>query len=355
MTTGRPRRARVIAVVYRPVRPEEQERVFAFWVETFGVDREQFRLEYTVSDPRVWEQTRVAVDDDGGLVAAVTYLRRQIRDADGRPRAVGGIYTMATRPDARRRGHGRRLMNETSAAMRRDGCAWSLLSTSEDGRSLYESLGWRTYRTPYRQGTLSGDRPEAPEGYAVRFYDPLREPAGWTPLAAIYDAFNARRPLTVVRDAGYWRGYAGVRYADLLTNKGAAFLVASRDGAGTPPCGYALAWFHAEDYARRHFGAPTGSFGVSEIGALPGEEGAIPALLAAVADHATAHRTPRGRIQAPREPWIDASLERLFGETLHDAASDDAMARPLGPGFDAHRLDAMFNAPGAIFWPNDGF
>ena len=109
--------------------------------------------------------------DDTGLAVARGILERcpslyaLVRDDDGRPAAVGrlalppggtgGLYCMASRPDARRRGHGARILQ----ALLREGDGrglssyWLLVMASNAGaRELYARAGFQAAgRYLYRQ------------------------------------------------------------------------------------------------------------------------------------------------------------------------------------------------------------
>ena len=109
--------------------------------------------------------------DDAALAAARGILERcpslyaLVRDDDGQPAAVGrlalppggtgGLYCMATRPDARRRGHAARILQ----ALLREGTVrgissyWLLVMASNAGaRELYARAGFRgAGRFLYRQ------------------------------------------------------------------------------------------------------------------------------------------------------------------------------------------------------------
>ena len=97
------------------------------------------------------------VRDDGGAPAAVARLA--LPDTGPSGPGWGGLYCMATRPDARRRGYGGRVVR----ALLREGGArglagyWLLVMASNAGaRELYARAGFReTGRYLYRQ-----DRPK---------------------------------------------------------------------------------------------------------------------------------------------------------------------------------------------------
>ncbi len=171
----------------------------------------------------------------------------------------------------------------------------------------------------------------------MRPYDPRQEPGGWDRIAAVDVAFNHRRPLTVVRDAKYWRAFAALRISDWMTNEGLVIYAAFRGEAAPRLCGFALAEFY-----------PPG-FQVRDMGVLPEEPDATLALLTTVAAEAGRRGIPlSARIYLPHEPQIDAALDRLLGPSLH--AGEDRghlMARAVGAGFTDRQLDAIFATPSA--------
>ena len=93
------------------------------------------------------------VRDDGGVPAAVARLALPETEPGGP--GWGGLYCMATRPDARRRGYGGRIVR----ALLREGDArgldgyWLLVMASNAGaRDLYAQAGFReSCRYLYRQ------------------------------------------------------------------------------------------------------------------------------------------------------------------------------------------------------------
>ena len=120
---------------------------------------------------------------------------------------------------------------------------------------------------------------------------------------------------------------------------------ALRSGVDAQLCGFAFAEFY-------HLG-----FQVRDMGVLPEEADAALPLLAAVAAEAQRRGLPlTGRMYLPREPAIDAALERLFGPTLHAGQNiGRLMARTIAASFTAGQLDAVFSAPAAHFSAIDLF
>jgi hypothetical protein len=121
----------------------------------------------------------------------------------------------------------------------------------------------------------------------------------------------------------------------------AAVFVVWRQGEEDHPCACAFAGFGE------------GRFGLHEVGALRGDDEALPMLLSAVAERAGG-RGSKGRLCLPREQPIDAALAVLFDD-LEQPIDDEPMARAIAPDFDGHRIDALFAAPGAFTWMLDDF
>lgn len=324
---------------YRRIRPSEEDAALDLWIATLPVPPERLRYEYHL-DPQQHERTFVAVNDAGEVVSALCYVRRDIGDAAGGARPVGCVCCLATRPDARGRGHAARLLELAAEAMREEGCAWQFLFT--DVPAYYKRLGWRAMASRYREGALAAEPPADDGKISVRSYRPVDEPGGWSALAGVYAAYNASRPLALRRDAAYWRAYLPPRFAAPT----ALLLVASRrpDVAGTEAGmdGYLLA--HLLD----------GSFVATEIASRPGVPGVAAALLGALAREARSRGYSGGRVYLPFEPEVDAALAGVFaGLTVgyHHAM----LTKPLAPGLDEAEIDAIFAAPGAISWPSDDF
>ena len=231
-----------MTVEYRHLRPDEEDALLDMVAAAMGDDRAERQrvLRDFADDPQRFARTHVAVTRGGTVLSAASYWVRYVRGADGSPLRVGHVFGVATRPDARGHGYAGRLLEETIAAMRQEGCAWSVLFTREQARSLYARHGWRDRPLRYQSGAPGNDALARSGPYTVRHYDPRHEPAGWERLAAVYAAYNAVRPLTVVRDLAYWRGYAAWMFTDWLTHDHAVFFVATRTPNDHDLCGYVL-------------------------------------------------------------------------------------------------------------------
>ena len=346
-----------MAVVYRQLRPDEEDALLDMVAAVMGDDRAERQrvLRDFADDPQRFERTYVAVTDDGRMLSAASYWVRHVRDVDGRPLRVGHVFGVATRPDARGQGYVGRLLDQTIAAMRREGCAWSVLFTREQARPLYARHGWRDRPLRYQGGALANDLPAIASPFMVRRYDPHHEPAGWERLATVYAAYNAVRPLTVVRDLAYWRGYAAWMFSDWLTHDQTVFYVATCGADDHDLCGYVLVHFYDAEYARRQWGSPPWLF-VSELGVCPGDEDALLALFSTVVEVARQAGIEWGQGSFPHELPVDRVVQYLFGATRReDLSQGTMMARPIAPNFTEDHLEAIFAAPGAISWDCDHY
>jgi ribosomal protein S18 acetylase RimI-like enzyme len=327
-----------MAVRYRLMRADEASAVVAIWHYNPNHDPVMIDRRWR-HDPQYLEHTHVAAADTGEVLAAVSYVLRTVRDARGAPQRIAHLFYVATRPDAQQQGHGSELLARTTRAMQQDGCHWAMVSAGAAARGFYERAGWKLSDTPYRQGTVSTDGPRPPTAYRIHAYDPIKESRGWAPLLPIYAAYNARRPLTTVRDQPYWEGWVALMFQ--FWKSPPQVLLATNENASTP-CGYVFAHYY-----------PVG-FVISEIGAVPTERDAIATLLNAVGDEALRRGCPAGgRVYLPNEPAIDMALVELFGPTLHAGAEPDSMLRPIAPEMTMQQVDNIVAAPGAIRWAID--
>ena len=344
-----------MSVICRTLRPEEQDAVLDLWVAVLDDDRDTRRRVFYdfADDPQRFVHTHVAVDPDGRLLAAVAYWLRSIRDRDGKPRRTGHIWGVATRPDARGQGYASRLLQQAVAAMQQEGCFWSVLCAREQARPLYTRLGWQNIPTSYRSGVLS-TAAEPGHLYHIRSFDPRAQADGWQRLAAVYADYNARRPLTMLRDQRYWHGYAAWMYTDWISHHRASIFAATQAPDSQDLAGYVVAHFYDQEYAQRTFGSPPW-FYVSEIGASARDGAVIAALLSSVASEAMRRGMAYGQLALPHEPQLDIALERLFGQTpAEQTTAGSVMIRAVS--LEAEReLAGAIAAPESIFWEIDRY
>jgi predicted acetyltransferase len=336
---------RYMTIDYRLMRPHEEPAVQDFFLTTYTAYPDEGLQNY-----RSWQclpphntRTFVAVAPDQRVIATVVVWYRLVRDATGTPVRVGHLSHVATHPDVRRQGHASRLVDQAIVMMRHDGCTWSsLLTASAAGRALYQQYGWRSLGMPFWQGRLNGAASRSTDtGYTIQRYHPSQQAQAWAALAAIYIDYNTMRPLTVVRDHAYWRDYTAVQLADGLTADRVVIFTAHHAGQPDDLCGYIL--LHIQDHM----------FFVSEIGVRAGDQAASAALLAAVAEEATQRGVLKGEWMLPQTSTIAAALEDLCGDTLKQIEADFIMARPIAPDVADGHVEAIFAAPGAIWWRMD--
>jgi predicted N-acetyltransferase YhbS len=342
-------------VEYRKMRLEDEEAVFGLRMQTWGAPSVEYVRQGAYLDPQYLEHTFVAIDSDGQLLSTIRYWLREIRDGSGTPQRVGCVASVVTIESARRQGHGRRLVQLGLEAMRDEGCAWSFLLSSDMGVPLYLSLGYRSYYTPFYHGPLSGERPAYGDNYKVERVKPPFDfdDHDWHAVREIYAVYNAHRPLSLVRDDDYWRGYFARRIVGRLMSRDLGLYIAKTPQGKS--VGYLIADYSTPGKAREDSGLDVDEFiYVSELGSIPGHDDALPTLIAATLDRVP----PEGRtgmaVRAPREGHLDEILRGLFSPEVQ-LLDCGMMALSLSDSFGEADIDAMFAAPGALFWTLDDF
>lgn len=275
-------------------------------------------------DPGRHRHTFVAQNDAGeGIDAVVVYVPRLIRDADGTPRRVGGIGSVATRPEARGQGLVRRLLVAAERTMAAEQCAWSLLFTGTPG--VYRGSGWQEFASSYTEGTLATSC--APEPFPVR----AATARDAVEVAALHHAYNARRPLSSLRAPEDWAVRVPAWYGALEQS------LVARD----PVSGALTGWIVA-----RHAGDHV------EVHEFAGGEACLGALFAAVGSRAAAAGLTRARVRIPVTPGVRAALPALLADA-GQVTEHVGMARPLHAP--AESVRATVTARGAAHWYGDCF
>ncbi|MEU9763887.1 GNAT family N-acetyltransferase [Streptomyces sp. NPDC001834] len=310
-----------MTALVRTTAPADEPALAALWERCFDAPHLP-RLH--ALDPDRHRHTFVAQNDpDGGIDAVVVYVPRWIRDAHGVPRRVGGIGSVATRPEARGQGLVRRLLVATERVMTAEGCDWSLLFTGTPG--VYRSSGWREFASTYTEGTLA----PAPEAAAFRIRAATGRDAA--AVAALHDTYNADRPLSAVRTPEDWAVRAPAWYGPLEDS-----LVAEDPGSG-----HVVGWIVA-----RYDGECV------EVHEYAGASGCLGALLAAVGERGRAAGLDRARVRLPDGPVVRAALPALLADA-RTVTQHVGMARPLHATEESVR--ATVTAPGAVHWFGDCF
>jgi len=343
-------------VTYRKMRFEDEEAVFALRMQMWGAPSIEYVRQGAYLDPKHLDRTFVAFGEDGTLLSTTRYVHREIRGAAGDPQKVGCVASVATIDSARRQGHGRRLMQMTIEAMREEGCVWSLLFSSDMGVPFYASLDYLTLPAPYYEGLLSGERPPTIGAYQVERVEPPFdfEDSNWKAVRDIYSIYNARRPLSVVRNDAYWRGYYARRVLGRSRSRAVVLFLARTPAA--EPAGYLIADYASGEPARQdpEFNKNLDQFiTIDEVGLMPAHEQALPEMLAAMLDGVT-RGLVGGSARMPREGGMYEAVRALFGPDLL-MLDCTMMALPLALGVTHQHIANIFVAPGALFWIIDDF
>ncbi|HUP27282.1 MAG TPA: GNAT family N-acetyltransferase [Chloroflexia bacterium] len=340
-------------VEYRNIKPEDEGAVFDLWAHTWGVaSGEVVSARARADDPLYLQHIFVAAEPDGTVLAAWRYLPRLINDAEGRPRQVGCVASVVTVEHARRQGHARRLVQLGHEAMRGEGLDWAFLFSSRMGVPLYTSIGYSGYSMPFHKGRLSGARPQATGEYAIERLDPpfYIESDALEAVRRIYGEYNARRPLSLMRDDRYWRNRFSRRMDAGIEDQATALFLARNDKEAT---GYLIAHYSTREVAREKFNLDQ-VFTLSEIGFLGGHEGAAADLLNAALD-----AVPPGEVEGtsvlPREEPLESYVRLIFGDSLYMFDDRRMMGFPLGGSFTREEMDRIFAAPGSLSWLMDDF
>ncbi|MFG2407292.1 GNAT family N-acetyltransferase [Streptomyces brevispora] len=279
-------------------------------------------------DPDRHRHTFVAQNDAGhGIDAVVVYVPRLIRDADGTPQRVGGIGSVATRPEARGQGLVRRLLVAAERTMTAEQCAWSLLFTGTPG--VYRSSGWQEFAGTYTEGTLVPPSAGSCAAGAFRVRGATERDA--VEVAALHHAYNAKRPLSSLRAPEDWAVRVPAWYGAFDRS-----LVAEDPESGAL-VGWVAAGYEGDCVEVREFA---------------GADGCLGALLAAVGSRGRAAGLTRARVRLPATPGVRAALPALLAEA-RQMTEHVGMARPLHAT--AESVRATVTAPGAVHWYGDCF
>jgi predicted acetyltransferase len=212
-----------------------------------------------------YKNARLLFDETGRLASTVFVIPREMY-MDGITLKLGGIGGVATDPVHRGKGFANVLMKDAVDFMIKEKYDLSILYPFKS--EYYAKFGYRDFIIPFGCIYTSSAR-ETPAGYTVREFEPADIPA----LSRIYDGFNAKNTGPVKRALDYWRQY-------IEKNKAVreAFFVAEKNKKAA---GYAIV-----DRIRSNWGVPEYKLKITEIGAAPGEAGALDALAAKCALYA---------------------------------------------------------------------
>ena len=116
--------------------------------------------------------TAYIIEEDGKVLASGGVWIQEVQPRPGHPLTMWGyILSVYTEPAARRQGLARAIVDACIAEARRAGCTRCCLHASDEGRPLYQQLGfeptaemWLDLRPPHRRpaAAFSRRRPVAP-------------------------------------------------------------------------------------------------------------------------------------------------------------------------------------------------
>ncbi|MEO5952523.1 MAG: GNAT family N-acetyltransferase [Chloroflexia bacterium] len=338
-------------VEYRRMRAEDEYQAFKLWADTFGEGDAEISRHYLAPDPDYLDHTLLAAFPDGTIAATLHYWLYEMRDAEGKPQFVGAISHVTTREEHRRKGYAAKLLEWAFEDMAANRCEWTLLFSSKMGVPLYEQNGFRLCSHPFKRGLLSREYPPNDPAYTISKIEEADAGRDWSFLAPIYSAYNDARPLSRVRDARYWQTYFPAHIEETLRgNRGVVYTATAEDGT---LCAYIIAHFSTHERAQKEYQLDQ-VFTISEVSALSEHHAAIPQLLsAAVKD--TMDGMVGGQLLLPMEEPILSTASVIYGPDLHEWDDRSMYARPLAAGVSYEDIQAIFAAPGAIFWRIDDF
>lgn len=207
----------------RTLRRQEREALLALldgWDVGDGWRGRDFFRRYMERDPTYADENVWVAAEGGRLLGCVQIFPRRLRlGAAAVP--TGGIGSVFTDPEQRRRGIGAALLDRAARAMAERGMELSLLFTARV--PWYTGLGWHAWRYRRRLLERGSSRPEETPGLEVAGFEPARDLAA---VQALHERFDADRDGAVLRDAALWRGSL-----EVAGNPGEEFSLARRDGA----------------------------------------------------------------------------------------------------------------------------
>jgi len=244
----------------RTLRPQEREALLDLldgWLLADGWRGRDFFRRYLENDSSYADENVWVALDAGKLVSCLQIFPRRIHVLEHSVPA-GGIGSVFTRPECRRSGLARQLLERAAGDMTGRGMEISLLFAGLP--SLYEEVGWNPWgcerilvhrggRPPPDLDTEVAQEIERAGDVEVCAFDHGRDLAD---VRAIHAEYSLSRSGTVVRDAGAWE--ASLRLAG---NPDESFQVARRGGRVEAYVRACLLYgtFVATELARREGGA----------------------------------------------------------------------------------------------------
>ena len=150
-----------------PVEPRHRHALAALAAEAFGLSREEVEGGFGAPGTKVWLAWPPEGDDD----APAGYCRMVV-NTETRARDRACIDALFVRPDSRKAGYARHLLEAALADARENGLGgiWAYLPVSLPGRFIYLSGGRKVHDLRFlKRGALEElGEPRLPAGYGVR-------------------------------------------------------------------------------------------------------------------------------------------------------------------------------------------
>ena len=166
-----------------------------------------------------WENSRVALVE-GRIASHVRLYNRTLRWG-GATIQCGGMADVYSRPEDRRKGYGRELLRDALGCYHEWECGFSLIISGVV--EFYAAEHWERWPTYRLDLAVQPERLPPMGDYRVRRFD---RSADLEAVAAVHDDYNRDSPMTLVRDANYWRKH----FSWCRKEREEAFYVAELDG-----------------------------------------------------------------------------------------------------------------------------
>lgn len=308
---------------YRLLAAEEYPAAVELWTKVFSVDREFFTS--LLDGGQSEDNISVAALEDGEIVASVHVFIRQIRGRDSVPMKVGGIGSVSTHPDHRKKGHSGRLLDMAIAEMEKAGCVWSYLGTGVNDH--YARYGWKTISTNFPFGKLRSVL--MGEGKLIDPETSLDE------MAALHSEFSAIQPMATIRTHQAWR--TAVRYR--IDPERATTVGAHEDGRLVAYVVVHNSW---------------GAWSLADAAYAPGFENTVAGMFVEAARVAREKGAEKLFSNLPHDPVVDAAFAATVEEVI-PGETRGMMARPIADRISWPNLAALLADPAGRHSPLDAF
>jgi len=341
----------------RHARASERDQVLDLLARWF--DQREFFARYNLNDPAFRDELCLVALEAGRIVSTAQIFDREV-NLGGQAVALGGIGSVYTLAEYRKRGVASALMRLSVDTMEREGFELSLLFAER--LDFYGGFGWSSERRIF---SILPNAQQLPmdDDLTIEPLDPDRD---LPEVSAIYASYSGRFDLTAVRDRSYWRGnlcYAG--------NPAEYFVVCRSHSRNGRIAAYAR--------AIRFYGFPM----IMEYGYRPD---GLPAMLATFGHIAnSADRLapeyfldrggsdPEGRsfdsvipvTHSAHDPQLESALAAAGCPAAHHedrssmwrVISAERLGRrfDLAPAAAVDKVMAMVRNPGSLYWSSDRF